>query len=286
MAVRNSITTPSPVSETCLDNYFKDIRNNKPLTRAEEVELMTRIRKGETAAREQLIKANLRFVVGVSRNYQYQGLPLSDIINEGNLGLIRASMHFDETKNFKFISYAVWWIRQAILQALAEQSRIVRLPLNRSGTVYRISKASSKLEQHFQRKPHPSEIAQELGLHERVIRDTLAISDSHFSLDAPLKDDSASGLIDMIRDDKEETPDKHITGESFKGEIDRSLAQLSDRERAILKMYFGIGMDCAHTLDEIGIHFKLTRERIRQIKQKALDRLRKNGALERLIDDL
>jgi RNA polymerase primary sigma factor len=286
MIYRGASSSLSPVTETCLESYFKEIRDNKPLKRDEEVALMIRIRNGETGAREQLVKANLRFVVGVSRNYQNQGLPLCDIINEGNLGLIRASMLFDETKNFKFISYAVWWIRQAILQALAEQSRIVRLPLNRSGAVYRIGKTRSKLEQHFHRAPRPAEIAHELGIKERVVSETMTISDTHLSLDAPLsQDEMPGGLLDLIHDAEQETPDDIIMCKSFRNEIARSLETLPDREKEIIKLYFGIGMDSAHTLDEIGHHFNLTRERIRQIKQKALMRLKKSAEMVRLNDD-
>ncbi|MBN1577649.1 MAG: RNA polymerase sigma factor RpoD/SigA [Chitinispirillaceae bacterium] len=282
MASRNLKSVIAPLTDACLENYFREIRYNKPLSRTEEVALMARIRNGEAGARELLIKANLRFVVGVSRNYQYQGLPLCDVINEGNLGLIRASMHFDETKNFKFISYAVWWIRQAILQALAEQSRIVRLPLNRSGAVYRIGKVRSRLEQRVQRSPEAAEIARELGMKEGVVRENMSITDTHVSLDAPLDQNDTPGLINLLHDKDQELPDNGIARLTFRKAILRSLENLSDREREIITMYFGIGRGSARTLDEIGRHFKLTRERIRQIKQRALVKLKKDLRLELL----
>jgi RNA polymerase primary sigma factor len=243
---------------------------------------MIRIRNGESGARDILIKANLRFVVGVSRNYQYQGLPLSDLINEGNLGLIRASMHFDESKNFKFISYAVWWIRQGILCALAEQSRIVRLPMNRSSDIYKLRNTHGNLEQQFQRTPTLSEIAAEMGMKEELVNDTLRVGDSHVSLDAPVGENSSSDLIELLRDEYSEQPDSNITVESFRKVIEKVLESLPPREKEIIKMYFGIGENEQSTLESIAHRFQLTRERVRQIKAKAIMRLKKNTTLEHL----
>ena len=243
---------------------------------------MTRIRNGESGARDILINANLRFVVGVSRNYQHQGLPLCDLINEGNLGLIRASMHFDETKNFKFISYAVWWIRQGILSALAEQSRIVRLPINRSGDLYKVGKVRCKLEQRLQRTPMVSEIAREMGMKEQRVNDTLNVGDSHVSLDAPVGENSSTGLIEQLQEEDPEKPDKCITEKSFRKVMEKALGTLPSREKEIIKLYFGIGKSGPSTLDSIAQRFQLTRERIRQIKEKAIMRLKKNTTLEYL----
>ena len=275
----------TPPTDTGLENYFKEIRSSKPLSRAEEGALMVRIRNGESDAREMLIKANLRFVVGVSLNYQYQGLPLCDIINEGNLGLIRASMLFDETKNFKFISYAVWWIRQSILLAFANQSRIVRLPVNRSNSVYQIGIARGKIEQRTHRAAEPEEIARELGIKERAVHENMAATDKYVSLDAPLNRNESTGLIDLIRYENQEPTDHRMSRLSFTKEISRSLKNLSDRDSEIIQMYFGIGRESAQTLDDIGRHFKLTRERIRQIKQTAIKRLKKDINLKYLNDE-
>jgi RNA polymerase primary sigma factor len=285
MASRQLKSIAATATETCLDNYFNEIKDIKPLSRDEEVALMARIRNGEPGARELLIKSNLRFVVGVSLNYQHQGLPLSDIINEGNLGLIRATMLFDENKNFKFISYAVWWIRQAILQALADQSRIVRVPINRSGSVYKISISRSKIEQQTRRPAEPAEIARDLGMKEKAVRENMAIANKHVSLDAPLSQNETTGLIDQIHYENQEMTDAHISSISFTKEVVRSLGKLSPRESEIIQMYFGIGRDSALTLDDIGRQLNLTRERIRQIKQRALARLKKDMNLERLQDE-
>jgi RNA polymerase primary sigma factor len=263
-----------------LDHYFKEIRNNKPLSRDEESLLMTRIRNGESEARDILIKANLRFVVGVSRNYQHQGLPLCDLINEGNLGLIRASLHFDETKNFKFISYAVWWIRQSILTAISDQSRIVRLPINRTGDLYKASVVRCKLEQQLQRAPMISEIAQEMGMEEKMVNNTLNVGNTHLSLDAPAGDSNSSDFIDLIEDENLESPDKCVTENSFRKVIEKALETLPSREKEIIKLYFGIGNNNPSTLDNIAQRFNLTRERIRQIKGNAILRLKKNTSLE------
>jgi RNA polymerase primary sigma factor len=244
--------------------------------------LMVRIRNGESAAQDLLIKANLRFVVGVCRNYQHQGLPLSDLINEGNLGLIRASKHFDETKNFKFISYAVWWIRQGILSALSAQSRIVRLPINRSGELYKVGRIRCKLEQQYQRAPMNIEIAAEMGMKEQRVNDTLSVGDSHVSLDAPVGENSSTGLIDLLQDEDPEQPDRNIAEKSLRKVIEKALGTLPPREKEIIKLYFGIGKNGPSTLNSIALRFQLTRERIRQIKEKAIMRLKKNTMLEYL----
>jgi RNA polymerase primary sigma factor len=220
--------------------------------------------------------------VSVSRNYQNQGLPLSDLINEGNLGLIRAAKRFDEKKNFKFISYAVWWIRQAILQALAEQSRIIKLPLNRVGTIHKIGKTQSKLEQKYRRAPNVEEIARELSLDENEVRETIKIGNTHMSLDAPLQHGEDSKLIDVLHDDSQERPDDGVMDISLQEEIEKTLDTLSEREKEVVKLYFGIGEETAHTLEEIGQRFNLTRERVRQIKEKALRRLKHCSRSKRL----
>jgi RNA polymerase primary sigma factor len=268
--------------ESCLALYLKEISKNKTLTLEEEAELAVRIRTGERKALERLVKANLRFVVSVCRNYQNQGLPLSDLINEGNLGLIRAAKRFDEKKNFKFISYAVWWIRQAILQALAEQSRIIKLPLNRVGTIHKIGKTQSKLEQKYRRSPNVEEIARELSLDENEVRETIKIGNTHMSLDAPLKHGEDSKLIDVLHDESQERPDDGIMDISLQEEIEKTLDTLSEREKEVVKLYFGIGEETAHTLEEIGQRFNLTRERVRQIKEKALRRLKHCSRSKRL----
>jgi RNA polymerase primary sigma factor len=260
--------------------YLHEIGKNRSLTPAEEADVAVKIRNGDRKALDQLVKANLRFVVSVARNYQNQGLPLSDLINEGNMGLIRAARRFDEKKNFKFISYAVWWIRQAILQSLAEHSRIIKLPLNRVGTIHKIGKAQSRLEQKFLRLPNVSEIATELNIDENEILETLKIGNSHQSLDAPLHSGGDSRLIDMMTDISGDCPDSMALEMSLHDEVNRTLDTLSEREREVVKMYFGIGEDTAHTLEEIGRRFSLTRERARQIKEKALYRL-KHSAVSR-----
>ena len=268
--------------ESCLALYLKEISKNKTLSLEEEADLAVRIRTGERKSLEKLVKANLRFVVSVSRNYQNQGLPLSDLINEGNLGLIRAAKRFDEKKNFKFISYAVWWIRQAILQALAEQSRIIKLPLNRVGTIHKIGKTQSKLEQKYRRAPNVEEIARELSLDENEVRETIKIGNTHMSLDAPLQHGEDSKLIDVLHDENQERPDDGILDISLQEEIEKTLDTLSEREKEVVKLYFGIGEETAHTLEEIGQRFNLTRERVRQIKEKALRRLKHCSRSKRL----
>ena len=268
--------------ESCLALYLREISKNKTLTLEEEADLAVRIRVGERKSLERLVKANLRFVVSVCRNYQNQGLPLSDLINEGNLGLIRAAKRFDEKKNFKFISYAVWWIRQAILQALAEQSRIIKLPLNRVGTIHKIGKTQSKLEQKYRRPPNIEEIARELALDESEVRETIKIGNTHMSLDAPLKQGEDSKLIDVLHDESQEHPDDGVMDISLQEEIEKTLDTLSEREKEVVKLYFGIGEETAHTLEEIGQRFNLTRERVRQIKEKALRRLKHCSRSKRL----
>jgi RNA polymerase primary sigma factor len=268
--------------ESSLALYLKEISKNKTLTLEEEAVLAVKIRQGDRRALERLVKANLRFVVSVCRNYQNQGLPLSDLINEGNLGLIRAAKRFDEKKNFKFISYAVWWIRQAILQALAEQSRIIKLPLNRVGTIHKIGKTQSRLEQKLQRLPNIEEIAEELQIEEEEVQETIKIGNTHMSLDAPLQQGEDAKLIDMLQDENQERPDHGVMDISLQGEIDKTLDTLSEREKEVVKLYFGIGEDTAHTLEEIGQRFNLTRERVRQIKEKAIRRLKHCSRSKRL----
>jgi RNA polymerase primary sigma factor len=268
--------------ESSLALYLKEISKNKTLTLEEEAVLAVKIRQGDRRALERLVKANLRFVVSVCRNYQNQGLPLSDLINEGNLGLIRAAKRFDEKKNFKFISYAVWWIRQAILQALAEQSRIIKLPLNRVGTIHKIGKTQSRLEQKLQRLPNIEEIAEELQIEEDEVQETIKIGNTHMSLDAPLQQGEDAKLIDMLQDENQERPDHGVLDISLQGEIDKTLDTLSEREKEVVKLYFGIGEDTAHTLEEIGQRFNLTRERVRQIKEKAIRRLKHCSRSKRL----
>jgi RNA polymerase primary sigma factor len=236
--------------------------------------LAKRIKQGDQTALERLTKANLRFVVSVAKQYQNQGLSLADLINEGNIGLIKAAKRFDETRGFKFISYAVWWIRQAILQALAEQSRIVRLPLNRVGTLHKIGKAASSLEQHFGRQPSSDEIARKLELSTSEVSDTLKISNSHLSLDAPFSTSDDNSLIDVLEDDLQPSPDETLLKDSLRLEIEKALDTLTPREAEVINLYFGLSHEKALTLEEIGVRFNLTRERVRQIKEKAIRRLR------------
>ncbi len=263
--------------------YLKEIGKSRNLTAAEEAECAREIRKGNKAALEKLVKSNLRFVVSVARNYQNQGLPLSDLINEGNLGLIRAAKRFDEKKNFKFISYAVWWVRQAILQSLAEQSRIIKLPLNRVGTIHKIGKTQALLEQKYKRMPNAKEIAEELNIKEYDVHETVRIGNSHMSLDAPIQDGQDSKLIDVYYDQDQETADLDVISKSLKEEISKTLDTLSERERDVVRLYFGLGDQAPHTLDEIGKRFSLTRERARQIKEKAINRLKKSNTGRHLL---
>jgi RNA polymerase primary sigma factor len=257
-----------------LDLYLREIGETPLITAEKEVELAKRIKQGDQDALEKLTKANLRFVVSVAKQYQNQGLSLADLINEGNIGLIKAAKRFDETRGFKFISYAVWWIRQAILQALAEQSRIVRLPLNRVGTLHKIGKVSSSLEQEYGREPSPDEIARELELSALEVSDTLKISNSHLSLDAPFSVSEDNSLIDVLEDEFQPSPDENLLDDSLRIEIEKALDTLTPREAEVINLYFGLNGEKALTLEEIGARFGLTRERVRQIKEKAIRRLR------------
>jgi RNA polymerase primary sigma factor len=257
-----------------LDKYLQEIGEVPLLTPQEEIELAQRIKQGDQEALEKLTKANLRFVVSVAKQYQNQGLSLGDLINEGNLGLIKAAKRFDETRGFKFISYAVWWIRQSILQALAEQSRVVRLPLNRVGALNKIGKAYSALEQEFEREPSASEIAEQLDMSDFEVADTLKISGRHLSMDAPFSNSEDNRLLDVIENEHQPPPDDELMSESLKVEIERALATLTKREAEVVRLYFGLGQEHPLTLEEIGERFNLTRERVRQIKEKAIRRLR------------
>lgn len=257
-----------------LDKYLQEIGKVDLLTPDEEVELAKRIKEGDQIALEKLTKANLRFVVSVAKQYQNQGLSLGDLINEGNLGLIKAAQRFDETRGFKFISYAVWWIRQSILQALAEQSRIVRLPLNRVGSLNKISKTFSELEQKYEREPSPEELAEVLDVTTAEVVDTMKISGRHVSMDAPFVQGDENSLLDVLENDSEETPDSGLMNDSLRKEVQRALSTLTQRESDVITLYFGLNGEHAMTLEEIGEKFNLTRERVRQIKEKAIRRLR------------
>ncbi|BAX81260.1 sigma-70 family RNA polymerase sigma factor [Labilibaculum antarcticum] len=270
LKITKSITNRESAS---LDKYLQEIGKEDLITVEEEVELAQRIKKGDQKALEKLTRANLRFVVSVAKQYQNQGLSLPDLINEGNLGLIKAAEKFDETRGFKFISYAVWWIRQSILQALAEQSRIVRLPLNQVGSLNKINKAFSKFEQEHERKPSPEELAESLELPADKVADTLRVSGRHISVDAPFVDGEDNSLLDVLVNDDSPIADRNLLNESLTKEIDRALATLTERESDIIKLFFGIGIQ-EMTLEEIGEKFGLTRERVRQIKEKAIRRLR------------
>lgn len=257
-----------------LDKYLQEIGKVDLITAEQEVELARRIKQGDLIALEKLTKANLRFVVSVSKQYQNQGLSLPDMINEGNLGLIKAAQRFDETRGFKFISYAVWWIRQSILQALAEQSRIVRLPLNKIGSISKIKKATARLEQKFEREPNQQEIASELEMTENEVKESQRNAGRHVSMDAPLIQDEDNTMYDVLRSDEGPTPEAGLLYESLRKEIDRAVQTLTQREADVLKLYFGLGDGHPMTLEEIGERFDLTRERVRQIKEKAIRRLK------------
>jgi RNA polymerase primary sigma factor len=257
-----------------LDKYLQEIGKVDLLTVDEEVELAKRIKEGDRIALEKLAKANLRFVVSVAKQYQNQGLSLGDLINEGNLGLIKAAQRFDETRGFKFISYAVWWIRQSILQALAEQSRIVRLPLNRVGSLNKISKTFSELEQKYEREPSPEELAEVLEVTTSEVVDTMKISGRHVSMDAPFVQGEENSLLDVLENDNEQTPDQGLIADSLRREIQRALSTLTQRESDVIALYFGLNQEPSLSLEEIGEKFNLTRERVRQIKEKAIRRLR------------
>lgn len=270
LKITKSITNRESAS---LDKYLQEIGKEELITVEEEVELAQRIKKGDQVALEKLTRANLRFVVSVAKQYQNQGLSLPDLINEGNLGLIKAAEKFDETRGFKFISYAVWWIRQSILQALAEQSRIVRLPLNQVGSLNKINKAFSKFEQEHERKPSPEELAESLELPADKVADTLRVSGRHVSVDAPFVDGEDNSLLDVLVNNDSPNADRALIMESLAKEIHRALATLTERESDIIGLFFGIGCQ-EMTLEEIGERFGLTRERVRQIKEKAIRRLR------------
>ena len=259
-----------------LDKYLHEIGRVDLITAEEEVELAKRIKKGDKAALERMIKANLRFVVSVAKQYQNQGLSLPDLINEGNLGLIKAAQRYDDTRGFKFISYGVWWIRQAILQALAEQARIVRLPLNKIGTITRINKTFVKLEQEFQREPTADEVAYLLETSTDVVEDALKVSYHHISMDSPVHTDEVTNLYDLILNEDSPSPDHRLMESSLKKEIDRSLSTLDEREADVIRYFYGLCGKPQHTLDEIGHEFGLTRERVRQIKEKTIKKLKNN----------
>ena len=272
LKITKSITNRESQS---LDKYLQDIGKEELITAETEVLLAKRIKQGDQEALEKLTKANLRFVVSVAKQYQNQGLTLPDLINEGNLGLIKAAQKFDETRGFKFISYAVWWIRQSILQALAEQARIVRLPLNQVGSLNKINKAFSKLEQEYERPPSAEELAEVLEVPEDKIKESMKVAGRHVSMDAPLSSSEDGGtLMDVMANADSPKADKQLMAESLQKEIERSLSTLTDKEREIIRLFFGIGMNHGLTLEEIGAKFNLTRERVRQIKEKAIRRLR------------
>ena len=260
-----------------LDKYLNEISKVPMIDAQEEVQLAQRIREGDQAALEKLVNANLRFVVSVSKQYQNQGLTLGDLINEGNMGLIKAAKRFDETRGFKFISYAVWWIRQSILQALADQSRIVRLPLNKVGSLGRITQASSRLEQELEREPTPQEIAESLDSPLSEVENALRSSGRHLSIDAPLAEGEDNTLLGVLDNNDEPNPDMPLLNESLQNEINRVISTLTEKERDVLKYYFGLDGNAAHTLEDISEKVGLTRERVRQIKEKALRRLRKSS---------
>ncbi len=271
-----------PRQQRMLDQYLQEIGQIPLLKAEEEVELARRIKKGDQEALHQLTRANLRFVVSVAKKYQGQGLSLADLINEGNYGLIKAAQRFDETRGFKFISYAVWWIRQAILQALAEQSRVVRLPLNRIGTISKIRKLSAKLAQEHDRPPNLEELADELDIDVEKVREAMQHAGRHLSMDAPFNDEDDNSLLDVLPNDDGASPDETLMDESIKIDIERALSGLHAREAEITRLYFGIGREHPLTLEEIGQRFDLTRERVRQIKEKALRKLRQKNRREDL----
>jgi RNA polymerase primary sigma factor len=257
-----------------LDKYLQEIGKVELISAEEEVELAQRIKQGDKIALEKLTKANLRFVVSVAKQYQNQGLSLPDLINEGNLGLIKAAQRFDETRGFKFISYAVWWIRQSILQALAEQSRIVRLPLNKIGSINKINKTYAKLEQEFEREPNAEEIAEVLEITEQEVKESMKNAGRHISMDAPLVQDEDNTMYDVLKSEEAPTPETELLYESLRKEIDRAISTLTQREQDVVRMYFGLSGSHPMTLEEIGEKFDLTRERVRQIKEKAIRRLK------------
>ncbi|HEX7584944.1 MAG TPA: RNA polymerase sigma factor RpoD/SigA [Prolixibacteraceae bacterium] len=263
--------------ELSLDKYLQEIGRIKLITAEEEVELAKKIKLGDKDALEELIKANLRFVVSVSKQYQNQGLSLPDLINEGNLGLIKAAQRYDETRGFKFISYGVWWIRQSILQALAEQARIVRLPLNKIGSITRINKTFSRLEQEYQREPTAEEVAFLLETSSDIVEDALKVSSHHISMDAPIDDEDGANLYDVLLNEDSLSPDTGLMKNSLSREIERTLSTLAKREADVIRRYFGISGHCEHSLEEIGDEFGLTSERVRQIKEKTIKKMRNHN---------
>jgi RNA polymerase primary sigma factor len=271
-----------PRSQRMLDQYLTEIGQISLLAAEDEVRLAQQIRAGDPDALHALVRANLRFVVSVAKKYQGQGLTLSDLINEGNYGLIKAAQRFDETRGFKFISYGVWWIRQSILAALAEQSRVVRLPLNRIGTISKIRKASARLAQLYDRSPNLDELAAELDLPADKIADALRHTSHHVSMDAPFAEDDDNSLLDILAADDDHAPDEDLVGDSIRVDVQRALATLADREAEVTRLYFGIGLDHPLTLEEIGQKYDLTRERVRQIKEKALRKLRQKTSRDDL----
>lgn len=281
LKITQSITNRESAS---LEKYLQDIGKEQMVSPQEEVELAQRIKQGDQAALDKLTRANLRFVVSVAKQYQNQGLSLPDLINEGNLGLIKAAQRFDETKGFKFISYAVWWIRQSILQAIAEQSRMVRLPLNQIGALNKVKKAFSKLEQEYQREPSPEEISEMIELSRDQVREVLKVNNKPVSMDAPFDNNEDNNtLLDVMSNDDTPMADSTLLNESLTEDINRSLSTLSPREGEIIKMFFGIGTRHSMSLDEIGNQMNLTRERVRQIKENALRRLKHNTRNSKLL---
>jgi RNA polymerase primary sigma factor len=268
--------------EDSLGSYLAEIAHSKPLSAAEEVDLARKIKQGNDGARNRLVEANLRFVVSVAKEYQNRGVPLADLISAGNMGLITAAERFDEDKGFKFISYAVWWIRQAILQTLAEQSRTVRLPLNKIGLLYKISKASRLLQQERADDPNPDEIAEQLDVPVDEVKETLMCGRSVRSLDATFREEEDHSLLDVLPDDRQESPENEVMRGCLRGQIDAALSSLVGREAEILRLYFGLDGEEPMTLDQIGARFGLTRERVRQIKEKALHRLRHPSRCDQL----
>jgi RNA polymerase primary sigma factor len=279
MNIDRNVIVPDDIA---LELYLKDIAKNKALTSEEEGALAARIKKGDRKALHELVKANLRFAVSVARKYQNQGLPLSELISEGNIGLIKAAQRFDEKKNFKFISYAVWWIRQCILRALADRSRITRIPLHRIGGIHRVHLTQNRLEQKYRRLPSSEEIARATGFNNKEVRSLQAIGNRAVSLDSPAKDEDGSQLIDLLRDERQETPDNQLIELSRQEGVQKILDSLEERERDVIKLYFGLGVETTHTLDEIGTQLNLSRERVRQIKEKAIHRLKYSYLRNRL----
>jgi RNA polymerase primary sigma factor len=284
LKITKSITNRESQS---LEKYLQEIGKVDLLTAEEEVVLAKRIKQGDQEALEKLVKANLRFVVSVAKQYQNQSLSLSDLINEGNLGLVKAAQRFDETRGFKFISYAVWWIRQSIIQALAEQSRLVRLPLNKIGSLTKIKKAFAELEQKFEREPTEQELAEVLEMGDEEVKTTMGVGNRHVSMDAPFVEGESNSLLDIMEDDDAVQADQHLEfADSLSVETERSLATLTERERDVVKLFFGIGIEHPMSLGDIGDTFGLTRERVRQIKDKAISKLRSTHRSRRLVEYL